>query len=113
MAKIEGRETPAVMEMLEKVCAISLGMLCTDPRDVTEALPCVPLLLKRQHEGLLLPGNETLLQAGDQLLFCGRQGAEEHMRWTTNNFNALNFICTGNDQPTGLLWRCLSKHQSG
>jgi len=107
---VSREETPAIIEMLEKVCAISLGMLCTDPRDVTLALPCVPLLLKRRHEGILVPGNETVLQPDDQLLFCGRHGAQEHMRWTSNNFNALNFICTGNDNPTGYIWRRLSGH---
>jgi voltage-gated potassium channel len=106
-------ETPAVIEMLEKVCAISLGMLYTDPRDVTLALPCVPLLLKRRHEGILVPGNDTMLQPDDQLLFCGRQGAEEHMRWTSKNFNALNYICTGRDNPTGYIWRRLSKNEAG
>ena len=110
---ISREETPAIIEMLEKVCAISLGMLCTDPRDVTTALPCVPMLLKRQHEGILVPGNETILQPGDQLLFCGRHGAEDHMRWTSKNFNALNFICTGNDNPTGYVWRLLSRQQPG
>jgi voltage-gated potassium channel len=108
---ISREETPAIMEMLEKVCAISLGMLCTDPRDVALALPCVPLLLKRRHEGVLAPGNETVLQPEDQLLFCGRHGAEEHMRWTSKNFSALNFICTGSDNPTGYIWRRLSNHQ--
>ncbi len=110
---ISRRETPAVIEMLEKVCAISLGMLCTDPRDVTLALPCVPLLLKRRHEGILVPGNDTMLQPDDQLLFCGRHGAEEHMRWTSKNFNALNYICTGRDNPTGYIWRRLSNHEAG
>jgi hypothetical protein len=94
--------------MLEKVCAISLGMLCSDPRDLTQALPCVPLLLQRRHENMLVPGNDTMLQAGDRVLFCGRRGAEEHMRWTSKNFNALNFICTGSDNPSGYVWRRLS-----
>ena len=106
-------ETPAIIEMLEKIAAISLGMLCTDPRDLTVVLPCVPLLLKRQHEGILVPGNETILQPGDQVLFCGRHGAEEHMRWTSKNFNALNFICTGNDNPSGYIWRLFSSQQQG
>ncbi len=103
------RQTPAIIEALNKGCPISLGMLCTDPRDLSECLPCVPLLLKRQYDDYLVPTNDTFLEPGDQLLFCGRKGAETHMRWSANDFNALNFICTGFDSPSGFLWRRLSR----
>ncbi len=104
-------QTPAIIEATNKGCPISLGMLCTDPRDLTDCLPCVPLLLKRQHDDFLVPTNDTLLQPGDQLLFCGRKEAEIHMRWTANDFNALNYVCTGLDRPSGLLWRWLSERE--
>ena len=104
-------QTPAIIEATAKGCPISLGMMCTDPRDLTECLPCVPLLLKRQHDDFLVPANDTILQPGDQLLFCGRKGAETHMRWSANDFNALNFICSGVDRPSGSLWRWLSEHE--
>ena len=103
-------QTPAIIEAISKDCAISIGMLCTDPRELADCLPCVPLLLIRRHDDFLLPANDTVLQPGDQLLFCGRRTAETHMRWTANDFNALSFICTGTDRPSGLLWRSLSKH---
>ena len=35
------------------------------------------------------------------------------MRWTSKNFNALNYICTGRDNPTGYIWRRLSKNEAG
>jgi Trk K+ transport system NAD-binding subunit len=105
-------QTPAIIEAISKDYPISLGMLCTDPRELADCLPCVPLLLIRRHDDYLLPGNDTVLQPGDQLLFCGRRTAEIHMRWTANDFNALSFICTGTDRPSGLLWRRLSKHEA-
>jgi Trk K+ transport system NAD-binding subunit len=101
-------QTPAIIEATNKGCPISLGMLCTDPRDLADTLPCVPLLLKRQHDDFPVPANDTFLQPGDQLLFCGRKGAETHMRWTVNDFNTLNYVCTGIDRPSGMLWRWLS-----
>jgi hypothetical protein len=51
------------------------------------------------------------LQIGDQLLFCGRHRAEQRMRWTAHNFHALNFICTGQDRPSGIVWRWLSRRR--
>jgi hypothetical protein len=110
---ISRRQTPAVIEMYRRGYTITLGMLCTDPRDLSATLPCVPLFLKNNNKDLLLPGNETVVQPGDRLLFCGQQQAETHMRWTTNNFNALNFVCTGRDQPSGYLWRWLTERYGG
>jgi len=107
---ISRRQTPAIIEMFRRGCTVTLGMLCTDPRDLSATLPCVPLFLNNRTKDYLIPGSDTVIEPGDKILFCGQQQAETHMRWTTNNFNALNFICTGKDQPSGYLWRWLSEH---
>jgi hypothetical protein len=33
------------------------------------------------------------------------------MRWSVNNFHAINFICTGFDRPSGTVWRWLSRRR--
>jgi hypothetical protein len=110
---IDNEQAPAMLEMIRKDSDVTIGMLCTDPRDLTLTLPCVPLYLQRAADEILLPGNDCVLQPGDQLLFCGRQDTATHMRWTMNNFNALNFISTGEDRPSGYLWRWLAgRHTS-
>jgi Trk K+ transport system NAD-binding subunit len=110
---IDNEQAPAMLEMIRKDSDVTIGMLCTDPRDLTLTLPCVPLYLQRAADEILLPGNDCVLQPGDQLLFCGRQDTSTHMRWTMNNFNALNFISTGEDRPSGYLWRWLAgRHTS-
>jgi Trk K+ transport system NAD-binding subunit len=106
-------QSPAIIEMDGKDTRVTMGILCTDPRDITLALPCVPLYLRRGGEEILLPRNDCLLLPGDQVLFCGQRGAETHMRWTMHNFNALNYICTGVDRPSGYLWRWLSERTAG
>jgi len=40
-------QTSAIIEATAKGCPISLGMMCTEPRDLTECLPSVPLVLSR------------------------------------------------------------------
>jgi hypothetical protein len=52
------------------------------------------------------------LQVGDQLLICGDESAEKHMRWTARNAHALIYICTGYDRPSGSLWRWLSAYRA-
>ncbi len=107
---ISQKQTPALLEAFDKGLGVTMKDLTTDPRGTSQALPCVPLYIKHpNNEELLLPEDETPLQPGDQLLFCGQRHAEMHMRWTANNFNALNYICTGYDRPSGAIWRLLSR----
>jgi Trk K+ transport system NAD-binding subunit len=107
---ISTQQTPALMEAFDKGLGVTVRNVTTDPRGAGETLPCVPLYLKHSnHSELLLPEDETLLQPGDQLLFCGQRSAETHMRWTAHDFNALNYICTGYDRPNGTIWRLLSQ----
>jgi Trk K+ transport system NAD-binding subunit len=109
---ISPQQTPAVLELLNSDRPVTLGNLLTDPRDITTAMPCVALYLKHaDNNEILLPGNETRLQAGDQLLFCGQADVETHMRWSTRNLHALSYICSGYDAPSGSLWRWLDAHK--
>ncbi|MGB5540991.1 MAG: NAD-binding protein, partial [Gammaproteobacteria bacterium] len=106
---ISDQVTPALQEAFRRDQKVTLCHLITDPREVAQQLPCVLLYLKRADQSeLLLPKDDTVLQTGDRLLFCGRRHAETHMLWTVNNPHALNFICTGFDRPSGAVWRLFS-----
>jgi voltage-gated potassium channel len=98
--------------MLKKGDAATLENLTTDPRETALQLPCIPLYIKHaDNSETLLPEADTPLQAGDQLLFCGRQGAEKHMLWTAHNFHAMSYICSGDNCPSGTLWRWLAERR--
>jgi Trk K+ transport system NAD-binding subunit len=110
---VDSVQTPALLEAIDKRLTVTLGHLLTDPRTSGELLPCVPLYIARaNHDEHLVPENDTVLKAGDQLLFCGQRHAETHMRWTTHNYHALDYICTGQDRPVGTIWRLFSGHTS-
>ena len=111
--RIARKFTPAIIEMLKSGIPVTLQHLATDPRDVSERLPAVPLYIKRaNNDEILLPEDDTPLQAGDQLLYCGQVQAEQHMRWSVQNLHALNYICTGHDRPSGAVWRWFSERTS-
>ena len=99
---------PAVFDCLIRGDKICLHDICVHPQDHTEPLPCVPLLIKRENEKLLLPDMEEELRAGDQILFCGHEEAMRHARHTVNDHQALYYIRTGIDRPSGALWRWLT-----
>jgi len=109
---ISHEETPAILELLNRGCPITLGNLLKDPRQISTTLPSVALYLKHANNSEeLLPEDETSLRVGDQLLFCGQPDAETHMRWSARNLHALNYICSGYDLPSGSLWRWLNSRK--
>jgi len=102
---------PAVFDCLIRGDKICLRDICVHPQNHSEQLPCVPLLIKRENEKLLLPDMEEELRAGDQILFCGHEEAMRHARHTVNDHQALDYIRTGIDRPSGTLWRWLTNDQ--
>ena len=80
-----------------------------DPRERTPNLPCIPLMMLRHNERVLLPDPGTSVQKDDHLLFCGSHYGRDRMDWTLQNENALNYILTGEARPEGWIWRRLSK----
>jgi hypothetical protein len=71
-------------------------------------LPAFTLLLKRGKAKTLLPDPETPLQAGDEILICGKHSAQVSTNWITYNYNVLRYIRTGVEAPGGTLWQWLS-----
>jgi hypothetical protein len=73
-----------------------------------EMLALLPLLLLRDGDGCELPSDETLLQAGDQLLFAGTRAARTAQNLTLDNRNVLDYVRSGKDAE-GWVWRWLSR----
>jgi len=106
--EISPLQSPAVFDCLIRGEEVSLGNICSDPRDHERQLSCVPLLLKRESEELLLPDMEETLRAADRILFCGRGEAFDQIHHLVNDHRALYYTRTGIDRPSGALWRWLS-----
>ena len=108
---ITPEHSAALDAALSQGADIRLGHLMTDPRDRNHRLCCLPLLLKRDTELLLLPETRQKLEMGDQILFCGRYGVQQRMEWTLNNINVLSYIETGETRPDGWVWRLITRQQ--
>ncbi len=99
------RSALAATHAIENDRRIQLGHLSSDPRDRNQQLRCLPLLLKRGEETILLPKVNQVVETGDQILFCGHYGVAELMGWTLQNHNVLRYIETGETRPDGYIWR--------
>ena len=103
---VDETHTPALLEVLSEGNVIRIEDLSRDSRDRNEILSCLPLLLMRKdQEAELFPQGDVTLQQGDHLLFAGRIGAFERMKWTLQNRNALRYVQTGEETASGYFWR--------
>ena len=101
-------QAPAVYNRQRCGHKVQLKDICSNPKDRSKLLPCVPLLIKRDGLDMLLPDMEEHLQNGDRVLFCGRQDASSRLRYTINDHQALDYIQTGIDHPRGTVWRWIT-----
>ncbi len=85
--------------------------LYRDPRNRNRMLPCVPLLLKRGYEDILLPQDDFKIERNDRLLFCGHWVAERQMTWNGMNVDVLLYIITGEEHPSGVVWKWMRKRR--
>jgi hypothetical protein len=102
-------KTLAIWQTLRDSVPVRLGDLMRDPSNRHDTLACVPLLLKRGQEEILVPDNDTLLRDGDRILFCGEAHTRRQQALGLHDYNMLNYLLTGNQAPGGLVWRRLAK----
>ncbi len=101
----------AICQSVQEGKAVSLRDVVTDPRNRSKLLQCIPLMMLRNNERVLLPELDEILHRDDRVLFCGSHSAGNRMEWTLQNEHALSYILTGEARPQGLLWRWLKRRE--
>lgn len=101
----------AVCQSVLEGKAVRLRDVVTDPRNRSKLLHCIPLMMLRNNERVLLPEMDEILHRNDRILFCGSHSAGNRMEWTLQNEHALSYILTGEARPQGLLWRWLKSKE--
>lgn len=104
---IDNDQAYALEKMLSLGRRVTLGEIARSPHDRSKTLPVVPFLIKRGGENHLLPEDDTALQSGDHILFCGLGEAHQRMDLSVKNYNVLNYLLTGEERPAGLIWRLI------
>lgn len=106
---INTENAPAVMHALDLGRTVQLDRLLTDPVSCTHRLECVALLYKRDGKKQLMPEDTIELQAGDQILFCGKREAKDGMHWILQVMSSLNYVTTFENEPESYIWRKFSR----
>lgn len=106
---IGGEEASAVREFLDAGKHLVLGDLIRDPGDLDGTLSCVPLVVRRGCEILMLPDNTEAVLPGDRILFCGTERSERILRATLNNPYTLHYLTTGLEEPRGFIFQWIAR----
>ena len=105
--KIDEGDASAVMDYLQDGNTLSLHELIRDPHNLQAPLPCMPFSIARGEARIMLPDEKKLLQAGDEILFCGTEHGERMLSASMHNAYTLDYLITGQDKPRGYLFRWL------
>lgn len=109
---ITEEQAPAMYTAARSRDRIQLWHLYRDPRNREEVIPCIALMCKRRDRSILLPDDDTKIFPGDRILFCGQARAQHMMEWLAGNSNVFNYIQTGEEHPSGYLWRLMTRKTS-
>ncbi len=56
-----------------------------------------------------MPDDETVLEDGDSILFCGMREAMNSMNWTLKIMASLNYVMNYENEPESYLLKALSR----
>lgn len=104
---IEAAQAPGVLTWLRHH-ELRLGDLLRDPDDRDRPLGLVALILTRGTDDEFLPGDDTVLAQGDEIVFAGHDGAIGRLDHTLFHAGAVEYVATGNVVPETWIFRLLS-----
>ena len=102
-------QAPAVAKALQYGRTILLRHLTSDPAVKNQQLKCVPLLLVRDREYILMPDENIEIRAFDRILFCGTRDVHNSMAWILSVMTSLNFVMTLQEEPESWIWRAMRR----
>ncbi len=103
---------PLAVAQLEQQ-TLTVGDILRDSRDRDRMLPCVALLLRRDKSRIMLPADSVELQVDDELLLCGRTGAESRLRATLSSQYVLKFLASGQEPVRSVVLNWLFSKRHG
>jgi hypothetical protein len=107
MIELQKGSTPAIAQALGYGRHILLDHITRDPREHHHHLECVPLMLKRGDQIVLMPEGSTELKAFDQILFCGQREVKFRMLPILSDINLLNYVMSLDEEPETYFWKMI------
>ncbi len=102
----------ALLNTVEGGQEVALGDILRDPVDRNRHLACVPLVMRSGQELNVMPALTTVVQPGEQILFCGTASSLRLLDATLNNEYTLRYLISGIDQPRGYVMQWFTRRHA-
>ncbi len=110
--KITEEDAPALFKIIQNrqttVSEIFQGEILHGSDHREKPLSAMPLFMKRGDSNVLLPEDERIIRVDDRFLVCGTKGAYRQMLNVLSNINLLENILSGQEIPSGIIWRWMT-----
>ena len=90
---------------------VLLHHLIRSPQNRKKKLPCVPLMLRRAGETVLLPDDNTTLKPYDRLLFAGNPKVKNITDDICVSPDLLHYMMTGTNRARGSFWNWIDSRK--
>ena len=102
-------EASAAIDMLDKNMRLTFADMIKNPTDRQRKLACVPLMMERDGECIMLPSDSLQARIGDEIVYCGTERAERMLTATLHNPYTLSYLVSGIDPPRGYVFNWLDR----
>jgi len=103
------REASAAADLLDQNMQLTLADILKDPTGRSKVLACVPLMMERDGECVMLPGDGEQIRVGDEIVFCGTERSERLLTASLNNPYTLTYLVSGVYPPRGYFFNWLDR----
>lgn len=104
---INKKDSPAIQRIISIGRKVTLSDILKSPIQRQQDLCCLPLMISRGDEKILLPERDFKIIENDKILFCGISQAEQYISHCMHDIHSLNYIMSLNDAPDSLFARYL------
>ena len=105
--RLTTKDAPAAVRWLRHH-ELTLGDLLRDPDDRTAHVEVAALAILRGEELTFVPGEDTPLRAGDEILLAGRRRGFSLLSSALFEDSTLRYLTTGRQVPKTWLWRIVA-----
>ena len=102
--------TKALHQVIKYGRIIRIGNILQNSHARELKINAVPLMIKREHQIILMPTDDVAIKLDDEILICGTEDAKYNMNWTLNDIHSINYIMTYEDIPDSYILRKLHSY---
>jgi hypothetical protein len=103
-SRISEKRTPPLAEAISAGRTFTAGMLTLDPRNRSEKMDALVLMIIRDDRVMLLPDEDEPLVMGDRILFCGTPHSAELIWAVAVDPDVVHYLRTGQPRLARRPW---------